>query len=67
MKQVVIEGKLNASEYRFNITFKDFMDYYGINIRPPYPYRPQTKGKIENTVKYIRNNFFNGREFHSHK
>ena len=65
MKQVVIERKLNASESRFNTTFKDFMDYYGINIRLCHPYRPQTKGKIENTVKYIRNNFFNGREFHS--
>jgi len=42
MKQVVIERKLNASESRFNTTFKDFMDYYGINIRLCHPYRPQT-------------------------
>ena len=34
-------------------------------IRLCYPYRPETKGKIENTVKYVRNNFWSGRIFES--
>ena len=63
MKQVVIDRKIKASESRFNQKFMDFADYYGIIIRLCYPYRPQTKGKIENTIKYIKYNFFNGREF----
>jgi transposase len=63
MKQVVIERKLKASESRFNQKFMDFAEYYGIVIRLCYPYRPETKGKIENTIKYVRNNFFNGRTF----
>ena len=63
MKQVVIDRKIKASESKFNERFMDFADYYGIIIRLCYPYRPQTKGKIENTIKYIKYNFFNGREF----
>ena len=63
MKQVVIERKINASESTFNMKFMDFADYYGIVVRLCYPYRPQTKGKIENTIKYLRYNFFNGRTF----
>ena len=63
MKQIVIERKLKASESRFNPKFMDFAEYYGIVIRLCYPYRPETKGKIENTIKYLRYNFFNGRTF----
>ncbi len=63
MKQVVTDRKIKASESRFNQKFMDFADYYGIIIRLCYPYRRQTKGKIENTIKYIKYNFFNGREF----
>ena len=63
MKQVVIDRKIKASESRFNQKFMDFAEYYGIVIRLCYPYRPETKGKIENTIKYLRYNFFNGRTF----
>ena len=63
MKQIVIDRKIKASESAFNQKFLDFAEYYGIVIRLCYPYRPQTKGKIENTIKYLRYNFFNGRTF----
>ena len=63
MKQIVIDRKIKASESRFNQKFMDFAEYYGIVIRLCYPYRPETKGKIENTIKYLRYNFFNGRTF----
>ena len=63
MKQVVLERKINASESTFKSKFMDFADYFGIVVRLCYPYRPQTKGKIENTIKYLRYNFFNGRTF----
>jgi hypothetical protein len=63
MKQVVIDRKIKASESTFNERFMDFAEYYGILIRLCYPYRPETKGKIENTIKYMRYNFFNGRTF----
>ena len=63
MKQIVIDRKIKASESTFNQKFLDFAEYYGIVIRLCYPYRPETKGKIENTIKYMRYNFFNGRTF----
>ena len=65
MKQVVIDRKIRASESRFNQKFMDFTEYYGIVIRLCYPYRPETKGKIENTIKYLRYNFWAGRSFES--
>ena len=37
-----------------------FSEYYGIIVRLCYPYRAQTKGKIENTIKYLRYNFWAG-------
>ncbi len=42
-----------------------FSEYYGIIVRLCYPYRAQTKGKIENTIKYLRYNFWPGRSFDS--
>jgi len=63
MKQIVIDWKIKASESTFNTKFMDFAEYYGIVIRLCYPYRPETKGKIENTIKNLRYNFFNGRTF----
>ncbi len=65
MKQVVLERKIKASESEFNKKFMDFMSYYGITTRLCFPYRPQTKGKIENTIKFVKGNFFNGRIFES--
>ncbi len=65
MKQVVLERKLKASESRFNGEFMSFSEYYGITVRLCYPYRAQTKGKIENTIKYIRYYFWAGRSFES--
>ena len=65
LKQVVIDRKLKAPESRFNQKFMDFAEYYGIVIRLCYPYRPETKGKIENTIKYLKYNFWAGRAFES--
>ena len=64
-KQIVLERKIKASESRFNPKFRDFAEYYGIVIRLCFPYRAQTKGKIESTIKYLRHNFWNGRSFES--
>ena len=65
MKQVVIERKIKSKESRFNSYFMAFSDHYGFTVRLCYPNRPQTKGKVENSIKFIRSNFFNGREFSS--
>lgn len=44
-------------------TFADFAGHYGFTPRLCQPYRPQTKGKIESGVKYIKRNFLPGRRF----
>ena len=56
MKQVVLERRINASGSVFNRKFRDFSEYCGFIVRLCFPYRAQTKGKIENTIKYLRYN-----------
>ncbi len=67
MKQVVINRALKASESEWNALFKDFYEYYGFTPRLCRPYRPQTKGKIESVVKYVKNDFFMGSTFASYE
>jgi len=69
MKTVVIraltEGTDDRGEVRWNKTFLDFARYWGFQPRLCAPYRPQTKGKVESGVKYIRRNFLSGRQAQS--
>lgn len=43
--------------------YLDFADYYGFRPRACQPYRAQTKGKVENGVRYVRGNFWPGLVF----
>ena len=43
----------------------DFASYYGFVPRVCHPYRPQTKGKIESTIRYIKSSFWPGIIFDS--
>ena len=65
MKQVVIRRVLRPSETEWNTVFEDFMRHYGFIPRLCRPYRPQTKGKIENTIGYVKRDFFYGSNFRS--
>jgi transposase len=47
----------------WNATFKDRMDFYGVTMKLCRYYRAQTKGKIENGVKYVKRNALAGRRF----
>ena len=60
MKQVVVKRALKSSDSEWNSMFKDFFNYYGFIPRLCRPYRPQTKGKIENTIGYIKRDFVLG-------
>jgi transposase len=51
------------NRHRWNPTFRAFADYWGFEPRLCRPYRPQTKGKVESGVKYMRRNFLPGRCF----
>ncbi len=65
MKQVVIKRALKSSDSEWNSQFEDFFKCFGFIPRLCRPYRPQTKGKIENTVGYVKRDFFLGTRFTS--
>jgi transposase len=49
----------------WNATFKERMDFYGVQTRLCRYYRAQTKGKVESGVKYVKGNALAGRRFPS--
>ena len=65
MKQVVIKRLLKQSESELNKTFEDFTGFFGFKPILCRPYRGQTKGKIERTVRYVRENFMIGIKYRS--
>jgi hypothetical protein len=64
-KTMVTTHNVHTGDLLLNSAFKDFADYYGFEARFCRPYRPQTKGKIESGVKYVKHNFLPGRRFES--
>jgi len=65
MKQVVVKRMLKQSESKLNKQFEDFAGFYGFKPILCRPYRGQTKGKAERTVRYVRENFMVGIRYHS--
>lgn len=65
MKQVVIKRALKSSDSQWNTKFEDFFKHYGFIPRLCRIRRAQTKGKIENTVGYVKRDFFLGGDFSS--
>lgn len=57
MKQV------RLSQTQLHPQFLDFANHYGFAIKTHQPYRPRTKGKVERSVDYVKDNFLNGRSF----
>jgi len=60
MKQVVVKRLLRQKDSVLNKEFEDFMGFFKIKPILCRPYRGQTKGKIERTVRYVRENFMMG-------
>jgi transposase len=61
MKTVVL-GTDERGETKWNPLFLDFAQHWGFTPRACRAYRPQTKGKVESGVGYLRKNFLCGRE-----
>jgi hypothetical protein len=59
MKQV------RLSPQKLHPQFLDFANHYGFSVKTHQPYRPRTKGKVEPSVDYVKDNFLNGRVFAS--
>ena len=59
MKTVVIERNgYQEGNHRFQKTFRDFAKHYGFMPKLCKPYRPQTKGKVERFIGYIKKSFY---------
>ena len=65
MKQVVIKRLLKQEDSTLNRQFEDFAGFYGFKPILCRPYRGQTKGKVERTVQFVRDNFMIGIKYES--
>ena len=53
----------NYGEIIFTKTFENYISQFPIEVKVCRARDPETKGKIENVVKYVKNNFARGRLF----
>ena len=60
--KTVITGRENGDPV-WNTRFEAFAAEMGFSPKVCRPRRPQTKGKVERLVKYVKDNFFPGRYF----
>jgi len=59
MKTVVLErNAYGIGQHRFHAGFYQFAKEMGFTPKLCKPYRPQTKGKVERMVRYVRDNFY---------
>ncbi len=59
--KTIVEDRIDGQVW--NPRFLDFASYYGFVPRAYRPYRPETKGKIESTIKFVKGNFWPGIQF----
>lgn len=52
-----------GGKVQWNPRYLDFALAYGFTPQPCKPYRAQTKGKIERSIRYVRQNFWVGSAF----
>ncbi len=45
-----------------NRTYRELARHYGFKVDPTPPYSPRKKGKVESSVKYVKNNALAGRD-----
>lgn len=60
--KTVVLGVDARGEILWHPVFRDFARYWGFVPRLCRAYRPQTKGKVENGIRYLRGNFLCGRQ-----
>lgn len=70
--RVVVPDNLRAAVVRaafrldeaneLNRSYREQARHFGFKVDPTPPYAPEKKGKVESAVKYVKNNFFKGRE-----
>lgn len=61
--KLVVLGRDEVGEVQWNERFLDFALRLGFEIRLCRGYRPQTKGRVESGIKYVKGNFWPGVRF----
>jgi len=65
-EEVVVDNLKSAvtwrdkAEIHWNPRYLDFASHYGFIPQACWPYRPQTEGKVERLIGYVRKNFWPG-------
>jgi transposase len=63
LKAAVIRAAFSVDDLsELNRSYRDFARYYNFKVDPTPPYDPGKKGKVEAGVKYVKGNFFVGRQ-----
>jgi hypothetical protein len=65
LKSVVLKRKYPSTASDFHPLFTDFKNHFGFIARLCRIYRAKTKGKVERSIGYVKDNFLYGREFSS--
>lgn len=60
---IVADNRLEGGALVENAEFLRFAHHWQFRVRACRPYRAQTKGKVERSIRYVRGNFVYGREF----
>ncbi len=60
---VASDDRSDGGSLVVNAEFQRFAAHWGFRARACRPYRARTKGKVERPIRYVRENFFYGREF----
>lgn len=63
LKAAVVRAAFSVDDQsELNRSYRDFARYYNFKVDPTPPYDPGKKGKVEAGVKYVKGNFFVGRQ-----
>lgn len=63
LKAAVVRAAFAADEpTELNRSYRELAKHYGFKVDPTPPRDPVKKGKVEAGVKYVKNNFFAGRQ-----
>ena len=65
IKQVVIRRAIKPKNHTWNSNFEAFFTHFGYIPRLCRPYRPQTKGKIEHVVGFVKRDLLYASSFQS--
>lgn len=65
IKQIILKRAIKPKDNAWNAKFEDYFTYHGFIPRLCKPYCPQTKGKIENSIGYVKRDFLLGGVFSS--